>query len=331
MKRPVQFLLLLATATISATAYGSDIIQVAGEGCTQGCNSANGCNTGGCNSGYCNSGNCNYGNCNYGNCNACQNGYYCDASCQAGQCTMRTRVDAMNLNWCHPCGPIGAAARCGVPGAAQVCRCCNTKAFPDSGWAPPARIPVRYTGRGFQTWYGNEGPFPGGAPMVYQPNDTSQLGFSYANVPTWGRNPWKIPRVPQPGAFHTRACPGACGNNGCLGVCGPVYGSACPTCNPGMVMMAPHAAPVVRMIPPQPTQPLAVNRRAPAPSQAIQRVSRTTFSQPSAPTRQSRHQASAGRTRSASGARGSSRTATQQKKSKGWFGLPSLSDVKFGF
>lgn len=85
------------------------------------------------------------------------------------------------------------------------------KGWPDDGFNPPARLPVNRDGIWYQNawpqaWYGNSGGgFIGNAPSVYQPTDTTQLGYSYARVPTW-RNVRMIPPTPHPSAYHARMC-----------------------------------------------------------------------------------------------------------------------------
>ena len=197
-------------------------------------------------------------------------------------------------------------ARWGVPCARTACWCCRTKAYPDSGWAPPAHRPIQRTGGTYQTYapmggYGNMSYGPG-APMVYQPTDTTQFGYSYANTPRWQANPNKIPRVPNPSNFHTRACPhdprcGGC-NTGCLsGRCMPggYSGGNCMNgqCMPGNVTMG-HTAVVlpppgfVRMMqyhrPVQQMQPVGLPVKSiqpvSTPEQKIQTVSRSVVEQP---------------------------------------------------
>lgn len=96
---------------------------------------------------------------------------------------------------------------------------CGTKAYPDSGWAPPAHNPVNRDG----VWYQNYTPqIPYGSPgggfvanyqQIYQPNDTAQMGYTYQSVPTWQPRPGMIPGPPIPSNFHDRSCPGGnCGS-----------------------------------------------------------------------------------------------------------------------
>ncbi len=112
--------------------------------------------------------------------------------------------------WTRPLFPNSCAAKC-----------CATKAYPDAGWTPPARLPVNYDG----AWYGAYVPqhaygTPGGGfvanyPTVYQPTDTTQMGYYYHKVPTWQTRNDKIPGIPRPSDFHTRTCPG--NGSGCFG------------------------------------------------------------------------------------------------------------------
>ena len=115
---------------------------------------------------------------------------------------------------------------------------CSTKGFPDKGWNPPARYPVNRDGIWYrnywpQAWYGNAGGgFIGNAPMVYQPTDTTQLGYSYAKVPTWQATRM-IPPTPCPANYHARVCvprqqQGPLPN--------PCQGGACQSCQQGFTM-----------------------------------------------------------------------------------------------
>lgn len=118
--------------------------------------------------------------------------------------------------------------------------CCNSKAFPDDGWAPPLNYPLQRTGYGFGGWHGNQGPFVGGAPMVYQATDTTQLGYSYANVPQWQPEPHRLPPVPIPSHYHRRGCLNLQNNCNYCNVQGHIIHQPVPQ----------HQPPVVK--PPQP-------------------------------------------------------------------------------
>ncbi|MEQ9406144.1 MAG: hypothetical protein RIK87_00395 [Fuerstiella sp.] len=382
MRHNIRLLLLAAATLIPASSFGAGIQQVAGNCCNDNCCPDNCCADVGC---------CQTNACCDGSCQTCPPGFYCDPcqpggygycpACYGGQSTARANWNAWGMNWCGPHGTMGAAARMGVPGARAICHCCNTKAFPDTGWAPPARMPVNRTGQGFSHWNGNSGPFTGGAPMVYQPTDTAQLGYSYANVPAWRRNPGMVPPVPHPSSYHLRACPrgariGACGPASCNACMmtgpvmygGPVSGSMCPTCHPGYTVNMQNFQPaqVARAKSPEASvQPRAAVRQprvtvaagnALQPTPQVQTVSSrksnpavaatadsatpatnqshataTKQSSSSAPStvqhtsQQMRRPASAS-SRSTS-SRSSAGRATRQK-SGGWFGLPSLSEMK---
>lgn len=202
--------LLLASIALSVTgSFAGEIQQVSatnsgkGQPCGEGCNSA--CYGQACCPGdHCSPG----GKCRTGNCRQAAR------DCRrANRCGVRGTWNAAALNWCDRCGPVGRLARAGCPAAQKACWCCNTKAFPDSGWAPPAHVPVTRSGGSYSSnwsspWHGHSGgngyPYH---PMVYQPTDTTQLGYSYANVPAWRPNPGMIPSVPSPSMFHHRYCP----------------------------------------------------------------------------------------------------------------------------
>lgn len=299
MKQNIRILLIAVVAAMPAAANAGEagIAKMSFDGCAPGCPSTPGCTTDGCNTGgyYC---------------DPCGNGAYY-SSCNGNHCSKAAKINAWGLNWGDPCGPVGKAARCGVPGAACIRHCCSTKAFPDAGWAPPAHTAVGYTSRGFSAYTGNSGPFAGGAPMVYQPTDTTQLGYSYANVPTWQPDPSRIPPTPHPSMFHNRACP--CGGvNGCC-LHQPYYaGAACPTCDPGMVMMIPADMPLAVAFP---------EASVPAAQPATQGSSIRTVSTSK---KVSRKAQSASR-----GTGGADRPKSAPQKKRGWFGLPSLSEIKF--
>lgn len=122
-----------------------------------------------------------------------------------------------------------------------TCSLCSTKGFPDKGWNPPARLPVNRDGIWYrnywpQAWYGNPGgAFISNSPMVYQPTDTTQLGYSYAKVPTWQARRM-IPPTPFPSHFHARVCVPRASEDCPTG--NPCDAGACPTCPNGYAMSA---------------------------------------------------------------------------------------------
>jgi hypothetical protein len=131
--------------------------------------------------------------------------------------------------WTRPLFPKSCAARC-----------CATKGFPDAGWNPPAHQPVNYDG----AWYGSYLPqnaygTPGGGfianyPSVYQPTDTTQLGYYYSKVPTWQTRSDMIPPIPHPGSFHARVQPQTWNPaNSYHGTAYAPVSTACQNCNSG--------------------------------------------------------------------------------------------------
>ena len=232
MKRLTLGLLAIATCIVSdGYAFGQ---------APQGCD----CHQGDCQS------NGSYQPTQWNNCQSCNNrsGHgpgHGPGHRQATQCrpAMGSRFASM---WTRPLFPNSCAAKC-----------CATKAFPDAGWNPPAHMPVNYDG----AWYGSYLPQqaygnPGGGfianyPTVYQPTDTTQLGYYYNKVPTWQSRSDMIPGVPYPGDYHARICPqDGTGCHGCYGAnygavsYGPVsYGpasSSCQNCNNGHYSAAPQ-------------------------------------------------------------------------------------------
>ncbi|MFM7057439.1 MAG: hypothetical protein ACKO2P_11020, partial [Planctomycetota bacterium] len=104
-----------------------------------------------------------------------------------------------------------------------ACCLCRIRLYPDACWNPPVNMPVNYN----WAWYGLSAPqapygAPGGGfiaqhPSVYQPTDTTQLGYYYHKVPTWQCQPGRVPGVPNPALFHARICPTNCYGAPCYG------------------------------------------------------------------------------------------------------------------
>lgn len=115
---------------------------------------------------------------------------------------------------------------------------------PAYGWAPPARhpiyrLPVHYQKFWPNFWYGQPGIYAPLFPMVYQPTDTTQLGFYYQRVPYWQPNPAMVPQTrPWPQQWH-HAAAGAYGyggahHGGLINHAG--HGEVCPTIQQGTVI-----------------------------------------------------------------------------------------------
>lgn len=116
--------------------------------------------------------------------NGCPNG-----NCQTGRCS-----HGANCPW--------------MSGLFQEQYCKNSF---DHGYSPPAKYPLHRRGVQYNAyfpnqWYGLPGSqLAGGYPMVYQPTDTTQLGYYYQHVPSWQPNPNQLPQRPIPANWHISA------------------------------------------------------------------------------------------------------------------------------
>ena len=100
----------------------------------------------------------------------------------------------------------GACPQC-FNGFFQERYCKNS---PDHGYSPPAKYPLHRRGVQYNAyfpnhWYGTPGASYGSAPMVYQPTDTTQLGYYYQHVPFWQPSPGMMPQRPVPAQWHVTA------------------------------------------------------------------------------------------------------------------------------
>lgn len=348
---------LLAAVLLSATTMAGDIQQVSAK--ETGCGSVN-CGEAACCQEGCNAKtknvrckDCRNKKSNGQACQSCQSCNSCDAcDSTAGKCSMRNRMDAFALDWAGKCGPIGRRAAKGRPLAQKLHWHCTTKASPDSGWAPPTTMPVTRTG-GSYTAYNNfgMGGYAPAAPMVYQPTDTTQMGYSYANVPRWRPNPNMIPAVPIPSNFHARFCPTQSGGTSSCqsGQCNmrsmsqEIYyepaSSSCPSCNLSstgqpvrqQVVAAPTPTRTAVSVPAKPAAlkpavtrvraitppPILMEQTSVSPKTQVKQVSQQRTVSPSNQMAQQRVRPSNNYRR------------PQQQKSTGWFGLPSLREIQF--
>lgn len=187
---------------------------------------------------YGNGGNCPTGDCQNGN---CRNG-----NCQSGHGCFGERY----------CG----------------------KNSPDHGYSPPAKYPlhrrgVPYTNNFPNQWYGLPGSeLAGGYPMVYQPTDTTQLGFYYQHVPYWQPNRNMMPQRPVPAQWNIVAPPYNlnlfANQGGVLGAAG--YGSGgngnCPVQQQGIPVQQGVPQPVENLNgAPMPIQPAPAAGLPPSP------------------------------------------------------------------
>jgi len=174
------------------------------------------------------------------------------------------------------------------PGAGAYClpmfRESYCKHSPDYGYSPPAKYPlhrrgVQYTSNFPAHWYGTPGGCYVGAPMVYQPTDTTQLGYSYQHVPFWQPTPGMLPQRPIPAQWH-RTAPtvnAATFNDGCsyslncrgcgFGFCHGFghWGCQCPICQMPATGTAPAAQPTP--VPADSAEPKPTTSLPPSPRQ----------------------------------------------------------------
>lgn len=348
MQRISCSLLTLSVTLLAANVLAGDIQQVS---CNSGCGVSS-CTPEGCNS--------RRDRTPRSRSKRARNGDYCDAGrsgdCQNGRCGLRGSARDFVLDWAGQCSVAGRMARRGCPLAQKAVWCCKTKAYPDSGWAPPANVPVRRTGGAYGAQWGNNagGGYGPGAPMVYQPTDTTQLGYSYSNVPTWRPNRNMIPAVPNPSNFHNRVCPSR-GYDACpAGFGNYMMESSCENCDMGYVSLRnPGAAaqmaafhgvrptmiqprPQVAVKPAQPKAPKIV--QAPVAKSEPAKLQLTNNTQvtppksfvapkPAAAKQPWVQQTQQQNVRRATTQRPGKRTVSPQAKSRGWLGLPSLSEM----
>lgn len=162
---------------------------------------AGGCPNGNCPGGY----GAGYGNCQSGRCGRCRgclHGLFCERTC---------------------------------------------KRSPDYGYSPPSKIPllrrgVEYTNYYPAQWYGAGADYSQStAPMVYQPTDTTQLGFYYQHVPFWQPQANRLPARPIPADWHVTPPPmqaSTWANGGCYSIGhGGLHGRRCRRGYDGYDMM----------------------------------------------------------------------------------------------
>jgi hypothetical protein len=91
--------------------------------------------------------------------------------------------------------------------------CCHYYILPpDYGWNAPVKVPVIRRGVTYyrywpEHWYGNSSPAAGeyrSYPQVYSPNDTTQMGYTYQQVPYWQPAAYRLPPPPVPSQYHVR-------------------------------------------------------------------------------------------------------------------------------
>lgn len=80
---------------------------------------------------------------------------------------------------------------------------------PDHGYSIPGKWPIHRRGVQYQqlfpqAYYSvyNGAPYAVAAPQVYQPTDTTQLGYYYQHAPFWQPQPNPLPQKPVPAQWH---------------------------------------------------------------------------------------------------------------------------------
>ena len=90
--------------------------------------------------------------------------------------------------------------------------CCDYYILPpDYGWNTPTKVPVVRRGVTYyrywpEQWHGTGSPAAGqyrSYPQVYSPTDTTQLGYTYQQVPYW-QPANRLPQPPVPSQWHVR-------------------------------------------------------------------------------------------------------------------------------
>lgn len=109
---------------------------------------------------------------------------------------------------CHDCGHD-----CCLKPIVKWALCCDYYILPpDYGWNVPTKVPVVRRGVTYdrywpEQWYGTGSPAAGqdrSYPQVYSPTDTTQLGYTYQQVPYWQPAPYRLPPAPVPSQWHVR-------------------------------------------------------------------------------------------------------------------------------
>ena len=90
--------------------------------------------------------------------------------------------------------------------------CCDYYILPpDYGWNAPVKVPVVRRGVTYyrywpEQWHGTGSPAAGqyrSYPQMYSPTDTTQLGYTYQQVPYW-QPANRLPQPPVPSQWHVR-------------------------------------------------------------------------------------------------------------------------------
>lgn len=142
-----------------------------------------------------------------------QSGYPCPQECppQCQQCPTGCRS-----NCCNPCGVCCLGCKhndCCLHAIKKWALCPNYYILPaDYGWNAPTKVPVVRKNVAYyryypESWYGTgqaNGTQYRAYPVAANPTDTTQLGYTYQQVPYWQPQPRRLPPVPVPSQWHVR-------------------------------------------------------------------------------------------------------------------------------
>jgi hypothetical protein len=161
----------------------------------------------------------------------------------------------------------------------------------DHGFSIPAKYPIYRRGVQYNAyfpakWYGTPGETFASAPIyptVYQPTDTTQLGYYYQHVPFWMPNPAMLPPRPIPAQWHHllpaahvpwhgHFGPGIYGHHGHLGAGWVESNSVAPS-------PAPDQQPSIEQVPPPSDTPPAPVPEAPKSNSAQMPIRRAVMQQ----------------------------------------------------
>ena len=117
---------------------------------------------------------------------------------------------------CNPCGVCCLGCKhndCCLHAIKKWALCCNYYILPpDYGWNAPTKVPVVRNGVTYyryypENWYGTgtaNGAQYRAYPVAANPTDTTQLGYTYQQVPYWQPKPSRLPPPPVPSQWHVR-------------------------------------------------------------------------------------------------------------------------------
>jgi hypothetical protein len=130
-------------------------------------------------------------------------------TCPEQACPMCPQPCPSSPGYCR----TGCGNDCCLHAMTKWALCCNYYILPpDYGWNAPAKVPVVRRGVTYyrywpEHWYGTSSPAAGeyrSYPQVYSPTDTTQLGYTYQQVPYWQPAPYRLPPPPVPSQWHVR-------------------------------------------------------------------------------------------------------------------------------